>query len=306
MLKRTTIAIVIGFICTVQMIPSDLYGEVPTPTKSSNEQENEAKGNQQNPGVIGTITPQPVPLVSLPITPDTKIKSTEESQNKNDKTTADWWLVYFTAALVAVVFMQFLWMVRQEKWMRRNVEIAQGTAEAAKKSADSLQAIERARLFVKVRRDPPPKKGEPVESQKEGHHRLLINIINEGKSLAIITKINWYIGVLNDKKSDNELSILESTTSEFPDGLITIRGNDSEDIPVMYEITNSDLHKINYSNTYLVCLGYIKYKDVFRKVRPVIFYWKDNGVFFFSAEPPTHDCDTENEKQNNEDYTPPT
>jgi hypothetical protein len=201
-------------------------------------------------------------------------------------------IAVFTWALVCAN--RKLWKVSQEQSrdMKDSLRIAQKSADAAKESADAFQAIERARLFVKVKRDPPPKKGESIESIKEGYNRVLINIINEGKSLAIITKINWYIGVMNDKEIDNKFSILESTTSEFPDGVITIRGNDSEDIPAMGEITNSDLHKIDYSNTYLVCLGYIKYKDVFRKVRPVIFYWKDNGVFFFPDEPPKRNYDT--------------
>ncbi len=183
-----------------------------------------------------------------------------------------------------------LWKISQQQSrdMKESLRIAQESANAAKESADAFQAIERARLFVKVKRDPPAKPGEVIENIKEGHNRILINIINEGKSLAVITKINWYVGVINDKEIKNKISQLESSVSEFPDGVITIRRNDSEDISVMVEVTNSDLHKINYSTTYFVCLGHIKYKDVFRKIRPVTFYWKFNGIFFFPEEIPDH------------------
>jgi hypothetical protein len=197
-----------------------------------------------------------------------------------------------TLFLVVVGFIQAFIFGAQIIFLRGTLKATAKAAKAAEDSANALQASERARLLVNVKRDPPPKQGDLIESIKEGHNRVLINIINEGKSLAIITKINWYIGVMNDKEFDNKISILESTASEFPDGLITIKGSDSKDIPVMSEITNTDLHKIDYSTTYFVCLGYIKYKDVFRKVRPVIFYWKDNGVFFFPDEPSTHNYDT--------------
>jgi len=40
-------------------------------------------------------------------------------------------MVYFNGALVVVVFLQFVWMIRQENWMRRNVEIAKDSADAA-------------------------------------------------------------------------------------------------------------------------------------------------------------------------------
>jgi len=261
----------------------------PNPPESSNKQAEKDKNRSES-----FKSPQ-IQEISQP--KDNKSKTDRKQNYQWSKTILDhlfeFLLTLFTGFLALFTYRLWkatagLWEVSQgqSRDMKESLRIAKKSADAAKESADAFQAIEIARLFVKVKRDPPPKKGEPIERIKEGYHKVLIKIINEGKSLAIITKINWYIGVMNDKEIVDKLAILESTTSEFPDGLITIRGNDSEDIPAMVEITNSDLHKIDYSNTYLVCLGYIKYKDIFRKIRPVIFYWKDNGVFFFPDEPP--------------------
>jgi hypothetical protein len=53
-------------------------------------------------------------------------------------------LVYFTGGLLLVALLQFVAMLRQEKWMRRSVEIAGDTALAAKGSADAYRVSERA------------------------------------------------------------------------------------------------------------------------------------------------------------------
>jgi len=69
------------------------------------------------------------------------------------------WLVIFTAALVLVGLLQFGVFFWQVKWMRRNVEIAEKSADAARQSANAASATValmgkttrkelRARVFV--------------------------------------------------------------------------------------------------------------------------------------------------------------
>lgn len=186
---------------------------------------------------------------------------------KSTKTIAD-----FTIALVAVT--AFLGLIAiWQGW------IANKSADAAKKSADALQAVERAKLSIRVQPDPPRK--EAITGIEAGHNQVKIIIINEGKSLATITKINWYIGIISNKGIDRKISELKSANSEYAYGSITIKEGDSKDISVMSkEITSSDLQKIDYSTTYFVCLGHIKYKDVFRRIHERPFCWKDNGTYF--------------------------
>ena len=169
--------------------------------------------------------------------------------------------------------------ILQAIFLHKGFKATEKAANAAKESADALQAIERARLFIKVEPDPPRK--EPITGIEIGHNKVRVIIINEGKSFAIITKINCHIGIMNNKEIDDKISELVSMTTEFPDGVITIRRDSTENIPVMCEITASDLQKINYSTTHFVCIGHIRYKDVFRKVRPIVFCWKDNGIYFY-------------------------
>jgi len=174
-----------------------------------------------------------------------------------------------------------LWRTSQEqsKDLKTSLTIAQKAADATKASVDAFQAIERAKLFVKVERNPPPKPGQPIEGIKEGYNQVRVTIINEGKSVAILTKINWHIGIMDDREIDNKISEFDSSISEFPYGVITIRRDSTKNIPVNCMITNSDLQKIN-DFTHYVCFGKIRYKDVFRKVRTIFFCWKDNGIYF--------------------------
>ncbi len=186
-------------------------------------------------------------------------------------------------ATIAIALFTFtLWQTSEEhsRHMEESIAIANKSADAAKKSADSFQSIERARLFLKVERDPPPKPGQYIEGVKEGYNQVKISIVNEGKSLAVLTKINWHVGVMNDKEIDDKISELTSRKTEFPNGVIIIRREGTKKIPAGYDITKIDLQKINEETAFYVCLGHIKYKDVFRRVRPIVFCWKDDGVFF--------------------------
>jgi hypothetical protein len=196
-----------------------------------------------------------------------------------------------TATVVMAAFTGVLWWTTRNLWkaskkqaehMESSIAVAQKTADAARKSADALEAIERARLFIRIEHDPPLQIGQVIEGIKKGHNAARIIIINEGKTLAIITKINYFIGVMEDREIDNKIAELTKANSEMPYGAITIRSNDTKEIPVSCEIDSADLKKVHESMADYVCLGQIRYKDVFRKVRPVGFCWKySHGKAFF-------------------------
>ena len=184
-------------------------------------------------------------------------------------------IAFFTWTLYCAT--RKLWKASQEQSrdMKTSLKIARDAADAAKKSADAFQASNRARLFVRVERDSPPK-GQPI---KEGHNQVRIIIINEGQSLAIITELNWHVGVMNNQEIDDKIS--EFTTSMIQYGHITISSGSREERIFEYSITTSDLQKINEVTAYYVCLGKIRYKDVFRQVwGPITFCWKDDGDNF--------------------------
>lgn len=196
-------------------------------------------------------------------------------------------IAFFTLTLWCAT--RKLWKVSQEQSrdMKTSLTIAQEAADAAKKSADALPAIERAYLFTRVKRHPPPKPRQLIENIKEGFNQARFIVINQGKTPAIITKIDWHVGVMNDMEIDDKISQLESNSvSKVPYGIITISSGGTGKYLADCHITNPDIQKINASTAYYVCLGRIEYKDVFRRIRKTVFCWKDNGVFFVPDENP--------------------
>jgi hypothetical protein len=111
----------------------------PRPPNSSQPPQSKSKGSkQQTANDLRGTEQSPLVIKVLP-TPKTKEESAQDRNDHNEKAATDWWLVRFNGALVVVVFLQWIWMVRQEKWMRKNIEIAQKAADAAKESAEVAQ-----------------------------------------------------------------------------------------------------------------------------------------------------------------------
>lgn len=169
----------------------------------------------------------------------------------------------------------------------RAIKASEKSAKAAKDSADALKAIERARLFVRVEHI---QRGElkRIDGIQEGPNEIRVIVINEGKSLATITKFNWYMVAIDDGEIKGKIAELESLqTSMIP--VITIRGNDAVKRIFSFEINKSDVQMVDISTAHYYCLGYIRYKDVFRDVRPITFCWKDEGSYF--SRDPEHSTD---------------
>ena len=155
----------------------------PTPLKTSQEPQtntktiNQASKNDHN---ISTN-------VTFKIDGYTNTAKTEEDSNNGTtdsdaETSSNWWMAWFTGALVLVAICQFVAMILQYRAMRDQVkelrESVDATkeivgisnqslftsgnqshhmavaAQAAKKSAESLPIIERAYIFVKIEEKP--------------------------------------------------------------------------------------------------------------------------------------------------------
>lgn len=138
----------------------------PTPPKAghkpeahSKQHEQRAAGDQrgtENSPVFIKVIP------SLPVEPD----PAKESDNRHDYASSEWWLVYITAALVAatcglIIYTARLWSAtkalaedakqtaeRQAREMQESLLIAGRSADAALKTAQHMQAAERA--YVKM------------------------------------------------------------------------------------------------------------------------------------------------------------
>ena len=193
-------------------------------------------------------------------------------------------------ATIAIALFTFtLWQTSKEhsRHMEASIAVARDTASATKGSAEVLRAIERARIFVNVEHI---ESGEMkvIESMQEGPNRIRVNIINEGRSLATITKFNWYVVAIESGEIESKIAELKSLESSMIP-VIKIRGNDTVERIIRFEINTSDVQRVETSSAHFYCLGYIRYKDVFRNVRPITFCWKDEGIFF--SRDPEHSTD---------------
>ncbi|MDD5642433.1 MAG: hypothetical protein PHX53_12345 [Syntrophales bacterium] len=126
-----------AYICFLLNMTS--YGQDQTPTNNGNLQKNQTEGRQKNVSIAVDVPQDSAPTILPLVGATTKKITSNETNSRSDKSTADWWLVYFTAALVIVVFFQFIWMLRQEKWMRKTVDLTR----------QNMISTQRAFVFLK-------------------------------------------------------------------------------------------------------------------------------------------------------------
>lgn len=196
-------------------------------------------------------------------------------------------LVTATATIAIAAFTLTLWCATRKLWkislkqsndLKTSLSIAQKAADAARDSADAFPTIERAYIFAKVKRHPDVKPGQTIEAIKEGYNQARVIATNHGKTPAIITKINWYVGVFEDVEIDNKITELEYIPdSMVPPSIIINSGDTKKGLPdcnISIQERDNIGNKANYA-----CFGRIDYKDIFDKPHTTIFCWKDDGVF---------------------------
>jgi len=180
------LVLVVGGVAYAQSQPPT---PTPTPRESSRPPQSKPKSTQHKAAADQRGTEQSPIVVKILPTPKTKEESDQEAKDHQEKSSADWWLVRFNGLLVLVVFLQWIWMVRQEKWMRRNVEIAKDTAQAALRNATALEHSERS--YVKISHAPPGLRIDPPPFSSSMIHHFAVNIEvkNIGNTPAIITDV---------------------------------------------------------------------------------------------------------------------
>ncbi len=94
-----------------------LYGQMPTPLKNSNEPKSEAQKPTKD---TKTTQSNAKSFSSFPVLPTSNQRNQTSPDNANKKdgnTSPDWWLVYLTAALAFVGFIQLITFILQTFWM---------------------------------------------------------------------------------------------------------------------------------------------------------------------------------------------
>lgn len=277
------------------------YGQIPTPTKPSNKPQNQTTGSQEQAKVISDAAQSPMTTALLLLAPVTQNRPTDQPQHHENKAPSGWWLIIFNGLLVIIVFLQWWWMRRQVKWMRKSAEIAKDAltdnlraieaseraaeaaetaAKAAKDSADALPAMERAYIFVNVRRK---------EEQKEfvvGKNFCAIVVLNEGKTPAILKRVNKLAKVFVYPYTIPEYPCVPYPKMPVVEDIIARR--DLRWIDVDFILTQEELNHINSGSGVLICLGCIQYEDVLGKLHETGFCWwyeLTTNEFYFLDDP---------------------
>jgi hypothetical protein len=119
------------FVCTLVCFGVAQPSKRPSAGTGKQVEQQQAKPGQ-NQGVTGNAPPPANPLA-----PKSEATAEHDTDQRDKRSNTDWWLVAFTAALVAVGSLQW-WALRgHEKWMEENVKVVRDVAEAAKKNAEA-------------------------------------------------------------------------------------------------------------------------------------------------------------------------
>jgi hypothetical protein len=124
-------------------------GQVQGPSKSprqSHGQKIDRKQGEANENSTITSADQPPDTAKAQASPNPGDERTRTAPD-NDRAKADWWLaaftgalVFFTAALVFVSYLQYRTLRHHENWMQKNVEVVTEIARAATTSANTADA----------------------------------------------------------------------------------------------------------------------------------------------------------------------
>ncbi len=124
MLKRSIIC-TFTIICLCFMSSMVSFGQVATPTKSSNKLQNQTTSLQKQAKIINDAAQSSAVMAPLSSALKTKKGPEEQAKYHESKSSADWWLVVLNGLLVIVVFLQWRWMNRQVIWMQKSADVAE-------------------------------------------------------------------------------------------------------------------------------------------------------------------------------------
>jgi hypothetical protein len=192
----------------------------------------------------------------------------------------------FVTAIATIFIAGFTWALVRATCKLWNV--SKESADAAKKSADALQAIEGVHLDIKIVIDIPDSYREeiikPGTESLPGVNEVNIIITNRGKSLTILKRITVFE---NQFFKGFDLYIFENKFIEI---------GDKREITTSFYVHGSEEHIKIYSRIFkITCTGVVQYTDVFNITYDIGFCWEYNIQFtkFF----PCHDSEHNYRKQ---------
>ena len=250
--------------------------EKPKPHSVKQETKAEHCGTKESPIFIkGEVTTQ-----------KDKQETDSDAEDRQQKSSIDKALVKYTgfsalfafllSVFAAVQIALFVW---QLKLIRKSLDVAKESADAALETAKSITASERAYVFVNV------KIVDDIISTPSGNaqSRFKANFCNHGKTPAIIISLRCYcdlVGVI-----PNELPKSLGSDERLSEGLV-IASELIFEVTIPHGISDSAMGEIERGEKILICYGHIKYTDILKNVRETGYCWEyrpNQGRFVFSG-----------------------
>ena len=187
-------------------------------------------------------------------------------------------VAFFTALLTYVVYLQWLWMSRQERVLQDSVNVAKSAAEAIPK-------IERAYVFL----ERVEMGGDSVVVTTSGSRKKKIyapfSLRNYGKTPAIVKEVFAEVRFCNDFSEATGAS-----GTLFPPGKV-IGNTDFNDFPCVAEVDEADYDRAMFhSKPLLLFFGSVRYTDVLNQDRVTAFcrQFDFNSRAFILSDDPDH------------------
>jgi hypothetical protein len=269
---------IVGFaLLTVVVGNSSARSKHPSPSegKSGQPEQSQAEQTQQGAPADQRGTEQSPVIVKVLPTENSTQNSSQVPEQRNDKSTTDWWLVVFTGLLVVVGVGQGIVFAIQAYRLKQTVEEMKSAtiattvaAKAAQDSADALPAIERAYIFI-----------VPKIIITFGRRETYYHCVNHGKTPAIINGIERHFDPSIDPPDNTNFraNFLDANEVVIAAGERYPREQDAV-IPLPIQTGNMDDALGTPEPDFLWFYGTIVYGDVFGEQRFTRFRWRYNRM----------------------------
>jgi hypothetical protein len=269
-----------------QQPPSRPKAQVGGATRDQQRPQFQARGSQDSPFIVkldsiqanaqdkrGTpASPLVVKLDSI----QAKAQAEQAEQQGREETSANWWIVRFTAALVLIGFFQAIFFVWQLVMIRKSLADTEAAADAAMKSAKSAEssvtlagdtAKLELRAYIAVRSN-----GLAIRTQGEEFRvEWQTEIKNTGRTPAYF--------VVPDARMEILPLPLHPDWQLPPDlanrpGDTTINPDDRQPHIVRGKLSRADYELIRHGSGWaLYVFGRVRYKDIYKVTHYTYFCW---------------------------------
>lgn len=165
----------------------------------------------------------------------------------------------FTAILVLVVWLQFLWLFRQEWVLERSVRAASKSADAASDNVITFVAAERAYVFAAVRLDSFDNSIGFGGKKEFGPTHATVFFWNYGKTVAVVTMIRGDIYVL--EKAPDSMLDFPGAEKPLPPSL-GVEPGDNYNIHLEHNMTLDEFVELKNLSKRMFFVGKMDYRTV--------------------------------------------